>query len=122
MTKQKTYCLNNKTIYATIFFDQKRFSDESLAFYKRLNEVENTINHGEYYSKTHITDALDSMWVNCSRYFNVTYDQSSGKFVLTRKINAITWRINRMGKMILISNQDLKPLTILEYYKKKRFD
>ena len=56
---QKTYLLNNRTIYATIFFDQKRFSDESLAFYKRLNEVENTIHQGKYYSKNQVKGALD---------------------------------------------------------------
>lgn len=42
-----------------------------------------------------------------------------GKIKLVRKRNAIAWRLNRMGRMILISDQIYEPDRMLDWYRNK---
>ncbi len=115
---KRQYELNGNTLHATVFFDPKRYTDESTRFYKRLNELETVIHSGHFYSLAHAEDALESAWRGSARYFNITLT-AENKAVLTRKRNALSWRINRMGKMILISDQDYDPLELLSWYRQR---
>lgn len=115
---KRTYELNGQTMYATIFFDQKRYSDESMRFYKRLNEIEQYIHDGTFYNLPQVEEALESSWLGSSRYFNITFIDNN-KVKLTRKRNALSWRINRMGKMILVSDQDWNDLDLLTWYRQR---
>ena len=115
---KRQYELNGKTLYATIFFDQKRYADESSRFYKRLNELELRIAEGVFYNIPQVEDALESAWRGSSRFFNITLNEKN-KVTLVRKRNALSWRVNRMGKMILVSDQDYEILDLLTWYRQR---
>lgn len=114
---KRQYELNGKILYATVFFDQRRYTDESNRFYKRLNELELVIHAGTFYNLPQVEDALESAWRGSSRYFNIML--TNNKVILTRKRNALSWRINRMGKMILISDQDCDAILLLTWYRQR---
>ena len=114
----KEFQLNEKTYYAYIYFDEKRFSDESCRFYRRLNELELMIGASTFYSIEQVGEALESSWAGSSGFFEIQVT-GENKASLKRKRNAITWRINRMGKMILMSDKKYEPEEILDWYRKK---
>ena len=114
---KRQYELNDRMLHATVFFDQKRYTDESMRFYKRLNELELAIHAGTFYNLLQVEDALESAWSGSSRYFNIALTDQ--QVTLTRKRNAISWRINRMGKMILVSDQDCDSIELLTWYRQR---
>jgi transposase len=110
--------LNDRVFYATIYFDSKRFSDENSRFYKRLNELESSLIGSSFYTIEQAKEALESAWKGSSRFFHIKLLEG-GCIQLTRKRNALTWRINRMGKMILISDKKYGVSELLDWYRKK---
>jgi transposase len=114
---KQSYELNGVVLYATLFFDERRYADESTRFYKRLNELEERIHQGTFYSIAQVDEALESAWAGSSRYFIIRLLDT--KVQLQRKRNAISWRLNRMGKMILVSDQDHEPTDLLKWYRQK---
>jgi transposase len=83
-----------------------------------LHEIEVYIDQGTFYTRDQVVEALESSWAGSSRFFTIKLEEE-GHVKLSRKRNALSWRLNRMGKMILLSDQQYSPLTLLEWYRKK---
>jgi transposase len=110
--------INDQSLYATVYFDPQRYTQESTRFYRRLHEIEVYIDQGTFYTRDQVVEALESSWAGSSRFFTIKLEEE-GHVKLSRKRNALSWRLNRMGKMILLSDQQYSPLTLLEWYRKK---
>jgi transposase len=101
-----------------IYHDEKRKVDEVDTLFKRICEIEKDVASKKFRCREDVRDFIEGCLRGGSRIFEITGTAPS--FNLKRRVKAISRLINRMGRMILITNKiSLEKEEILSFYKKK---
>ena len=142
--------LNNHKLTAFIYLDEKRKSEEVQRLLRRIGEVEREIEFHSFNSKEEVKEFIEAYRRGTSKYFSIKVVNTEGgetdtdkannekeiskyrkrqnskqneiqkKYILIRKKDEIEKAMNRMGKMILITNRtDLDKEKALSLYKRR---
>jgi transposase len=104
--------LNGNSLFAYLFYDEKRKAEETDSFFNRLMDVE------ELNGKV-LRESLDSFLsrIKYRKYFN--WKVKEGRVYCERKPKAISRRVNRFGKLIILSSRRMEWEEILSAYRQK---
>lgn len=115
---KKEVTINDVTAYAHLFHDEKRRADEMEQLMRQITEIEDKVSQKEFYSKDAIKEYMDEAFVGSSKLFEIAGRMPC--FTLKRKAKAISRLMNRMGKMILLTNDpSLGREDMLNLYRRK---
>jgi transposase len=121
VTLEHTYDLERPartlTVKGYCFYDTKREQDEREAFLRRLHDVALKLN--SYVPKNWIRPDLvvHEYAKDLERY--LLWEFKDGRFDVSLKQNAITQRLNRMGRFILFYQGEMDWLTCLTLYRER---
>jgi transposase len=105
-------------LFAHLYLDEKRRAEEIEVLMKRIAEVEEAVHHRAFRTRSEVQAFLTSLFPGSGGLFRVTVQE--GALTLQRKTKALSRRINRMGKMILLSNDaQLDREALLLLYRRK---
>jgi transposase len=105
------------TVKGYCFYDPKREQDEREAFFQQLHDA---IERLKNYNPKHLKNpnlAAKGVLKGFTNY--VTWKYVDGKFEVKPKQNAVTQRLNKMGKFILLYQGDLDWITCLTLYRQR---
>ena len=116
----ETSCkIGSLTLRACIYQSEKRRVKEIEDFIRRLDAIEHLAKGLKFEDIKSAQEWLNRQWKGSLHFYKVSLDKE-GIPILKRKRNAISLRMNRMGKMILITNRkDLIPKEMLSQYRNK---
>lgn len=104
---------------ACVYQNEKRRVKEVEAFMLRLESVEQAAEGKAFNDMECARTWLNQQWKGCTNLFTIKLGEK-GELSLARKRNALSWRMNRMGKMIMVTNAwNLTPKEMLEQYRRK---
>ncbi len=111
--------LNEMKLTAYIYLDEKRRAAEIERFIKKLNDIESNI-EDEHFTKTDdVRTFMESHCPNSSKMYLIKINRD-GKASTKQKRNELEERLNRMGKMVLITNdKKLDHEQVLTVYRQK---
>ena len=110
--------ISKVNLKAHIYHDEKRKVDEVDTLFKRICEIEKDVALKKFRCREDVKDFIEGCLRGGSRLFEITGRAPS--FNLKRRVKAISRLINKMGRMILITNKiDLEKEEILSFYRKK---
>lgn len=116
----ETKCtVGSQSVRACVYQSEKRRAAEVEEFIRRLDSLEHLAAQMKFEDLDSVQEWLGRQWRGSQHYYTIELkaDQS---LVLKRKRNAISFRMNRMGKMILVTNcSDLTPKEMLDLYRNK---
>lgn len=102
-----------------VYLSEKRKAQETEVFIRKIEEIELAITHKKFDDLEAISQWLNQQWRGSEAFFSITMHKDQ-TVTLKRKRNALSFRMNKMGKTILITNRrDLSPKQILEEYRNK---
>lgn len=104
--------VKDKEVYTYTFYDEKRKAEETDRFYNRLMDLE-SLNGKE------IEEKLSSFLARIKedKYFKWSVEE--GRVYCTRKPKTISRRVNRMGKLVILSTTRMEGENILSIYREK---
>ncbi|MGC9523851.1 MAG: IS1634 family transposase, partial [Anaerolineae bacterium] len=94
--------LDDINLTAHIYFSKTREYYEQNHFMNRLLDIEDKIKKRTFYYLGNVHEYLSQNFRGSDKLFDITLKE--GKAYLTRKVKAISRKINKMGYMILLSN------------------
>lgn len=114
-----TCCIGKHKFRAIVYLSDKRRAQETEAFIRRLDQVEQAAKESRHQNLEDAIQWLGQQWRGCASFFDVSLNDDQ-KLQLKRKRNALSYRLNRMGKMILVTDQKkLSAKEILDQYRQK---
>ena len=104
--------LNGNSLFAYLFYDEKRKAEETDNFFNRLMDVEEL--NGKF-----LREKLESFLsqIKYRKYFN--WKVKEGRIYCERKPKAISRRVNCFGKLIILSSKRMGWEEILSAYRQK---
>lgn len=111
--------LGGREHIAHLYLDEKRRTDEMNTLWRRLEELESSVSKGQFFRKPDVCSFMDKQMKWSYTLYQIEL-LPVGRVQLTRKRNAISRWMNRMGKMILITNDEtFNREDILSIYRQK---
>ncbi len=109
---EDTTTVKDKEVYTYTFYDEKRKAEETDRFYNRLMDIESL--NGE-----EIEEKLSSYLsrIKEAKYFK--WSVKDGKVYCVRKPKTISRRVNRMGKLVILSTKKMSGEELLSTYREK---
>jgi len=107
--------IKGKEVYSHLFFDEERRSRELSKFMSRISEIEDDLQKIEFKTIEEANIYLKENYRNEARYFT-TYPLKD-TIKCCRDNENMTQTIDRMGKMILLTKQDMDKEKVLNLYK-----
>jgi transposase len=105
-------------LYAPLYRDEKRRAQEIEHFIRKLVEIERQAEEKKFSKKQDVEHYTEELSEGCGKLFQIIVKQ--GRIQLKRKAKVISYLINRMGKMILLTNDgQLKRDELLLWYRRK---
>jgi transposase len=105
-------------LYAHLYLDEKRRAQEIEHFIRKLVEIERQAEEKKFSKKQDVEHYTEELSEGCGKLFQIIVKQ--GRIQLKRKAKVISYLINRMGKMILLTNDgQLKRDELLLWYRRK---
>lgn len=89
-------------LYAPLYRDEKRRAQEIEHFIRKLVEIERQAEEKKFSKKQDVEHYTEELSEGCGKLFQIIVKQ--GRIQLKRKAKVISYLINRMGKMILLTN------------------
>lgn len=129
----KSFCLGKEVLFShdtsceigvlslrvCVYLSEKRRAQEIEAFVRRLESIEQLAASIRFDDCDSAKEWLNMQWKGCANFYSITL-LNDNSIALKRKRNALSFRMNRMGKMILITNRnDITPKEMLEHYRNK---
>ena len=104
--------VKDKQMFTYTFFDEKRKAEETDRFYNRLMDIES-------FNGKQIEESLNSFLsrIKEAKYFS--WKVREGMVYCSRKPKAISRRVNRFGKLVILSSKKLDAVDILSIYREK---
>jgi transposase len=112
------YLLEKTELVTYVYLDEKRRAEEMEHFLTRLDELKRIVESKPFKHLLQVKQFLEACWKGSTKWFQINLDQQ-GRVTLQKKCNALSLRMNRMGKMILITNTDLGYEETLEWYRRR---
>jgi transposase len=110
--------IDNHKLYAFIYLDKQREAEETQRFLKGLASVEREVKDHSFKDVGEAKEFLESYRRDISKYFIIRLNR--GKLTLLRKVDEIVEEVNRMGKMIIITNlKNMDKESVLFLYKRR---
>ena len=89
---------------AHLYLDEQKKIEEMNALFKRLENVEHQVANGNFCNKEDLIDFMNRTVRGSAKFYSIRMNK--GAPILTRKRNALTFRLNQAGKMILVTNNN----------------
>ena len=112
--KHKFY-IQEKEVYSHLFFDEERRSRELSKFMAKIAEIEEDLNKIDFKLVDDANSYLKEKYKNDHKYFTVYPLKNS--IECSRNHENMATIIDRMGKMILLTKQDMDKEKVLDLYK-----
>lgn len=111
--------IGTKTFRVCVYLSEKRRAFEIEAFVRKLDSLEHLATTMKFEDSDSVTEWLNRTLKGSAAFYTATL-LKDGHIKLKRKRNALSFRMNRMGKMILVTTRiDLSPKEILDQYRSK---
>lgn len=115
---KKDIRVGNVSLYAHLFFDERRKADEMDCLMRQIVEIEDKTSKKSFYKKEEVRSYIESAFKGSTKLFDIVSGPSS--FKLERKPKTISRLMNKMGKTIIITNDySLEREEILNLYRSK---
>lgn len=129
----KSFCLGKEALFvhdttckigalqlrACVYLSEKRRTLEVETFIRRLESLEQLSKDMKFDDYDTALEWLNRQWKGSSNFYTINL-LNNHSITLKRKRNALSFRMNRMGKMILITNRnDITPKAMLDQYRNK---
>lgn len=121
--KQLYYCMKDrvqigeKRYNCYVYLNDKLQVEEREYFFSKVLEIEEKLKESAFSQKEEVESFLSGCLRGWKNIFRI--EEEEGKPVVRRKEKGITDRLNRMGTMILLSNQSMDGKEILYLYRRK---
>ena len=116
---ETTCTIGTVKLHAYIYLSDKRRTSEMELFIRKMESLEQLIQNMQFDDIDSAKEWLNRQWRGSAKFYTITL-LADHSIHLKRKRNALSFRMNRMGKMILITNrQDMTPKEILDQYRNK---
>ncbi len=115
--KPVTLQINGKDIQGFCYYDLKREQDERHLFYIRLHDVKQKLEHITIPSWRKPEEVFKERAGDFAPYFS--WQMQGNQFLIEIRTNAVSQRINRMGKQIILSHGDLDWKDCLMVYRER---
>lgn len=109
--------IGENSYQAFIYLDEKKKTDESERFFKELIEAEERVSEIGFVSKEETEGFLSDNFRRWKKYMLVV--KSADRYTLRRKKKEIEQAIERMGKLLLITNNRIDLRDAIALYRKK---
>jgi len=113
----KTIHLGEHLLSAYVYYSPKREADERDLFYKRLYTAVERLKKVQLRDWMNPQEIVEEIAGNLEQYLH--WHTKNQRFMVNIKSKAVAQRINRMGKFILLYNQDLNWEECLTFYRGK---
>jgi transposase len=94
--------IDKHKLYAFIYLDKQREAEETQRFLKGLASIEREVQYHSFKDKGEAEEFIESYKKGILKYFSIRLNR--GKVTLLRKEDEIVEEVNRMGKMIIVTN------------------
>lgn len=112
---QESVTIKNELLEAHLYFDQERYSEQSLRLVTKIIGLEKSVIEKKFERKSEILQHLKST----SKFFQISRSKSK-HLQITRKPRIISEYVKRFGVTIMLTSRfQLTPETILKLYRKK---
>ena len=110
--------IDKHKLYAFIYLDKQREAEETQRFLKGLAGVEREVKDHSFKDIDEAKEFIESYRRGISKYFIIRLNR--GKVTLLRKEDEIVEEVNRMGKMIIVTNlENMDKESVLFLYKRR---
>jgi len=110
--------IDNHKLYAFIYLDKQREAEEIQRFLKGLASIEREVQYHSFKDVGEAEEFIESYKKGISKYFSIRLNR--GKLTLLRKEDEIVEGVNRMGKMIIVTNlENMDKEKVLFLYKRR---
>lgn len=110
--------IDKHKLYAFIYLDKQRELEETQRFLKGLAGVEREVKDHSFKDIDEAKEFIESYKKGISKYFIIRLNR--GKVTLLRKEDEIVEEVNRMGKMIIVTNlENMDKEKVLFLYKRR---
>jgi len=109
--------IEGKAINAFIYLDEKKKIDTNKRFYKKIIDIEERVKETGFETKEDVEEYLHDNLKDWHVYLKIIKKQN--KYVITRKIKEIIKAIDKMGKVILLSNYGISIQDAMLFYRRK---
>ncbi len=104
---------------ACVYLSEKRRAQEIETFISQLESLEQHCSSMKFNDYHSAIEWLNRQWKGSANFYTVVL-QNDHSLTLKRKRNALSFRMNRMGKMILVTNRhDMTSKEMLNQYRNK---
>jgi transposase len=111
--------IGNLPLRTCIYLSEKRRTLEIETFIRRLESLEQLSKDMKFDNYDTALEWLNCQWKGSSNFYTINL-LGNRSITLKRKRNALSLRMNRMGKMILITNcNNITPKEMLDQYRNK---
>lgn len=116
----ETKCtIGSQSLRGCVYQSEKGRPAEVEEFIRRLDSLEHLAAQMKFEDLDSAQEWLGRQWRGSQNYYTIEL-KSDQSLAFKRKRNAISFRMNRMGKMILVTNRsDLTPKEMLDLYRNK---
>ncbi len=114
--KDKTQ-VGNKSYNAFVYFDEKKKAEQSTKFYKELLEIEEKLSEAGFKEKEEVENYLPDQFKKWKKYLGVV--KTADRYAIRRKHKAINEAVDRMGKLVLLSNYRIGVKEAIRLYRNK---
>lgn len=115
---QSTFQLKDISLSAHIYLNDARRSKEVRTFLRRLDDLEAALSEQTFFNLVAAEEFLNEQMAFSSQLFELSYQD--GKIEAKRRRNVLSRRMNRFGKIIVITNDhSLNKKDILHHYRQK---
>jgi len=117
-TYDTTCTLGTLSLRACVYLSEKRRTQEIETFVRKLEALEQQALSMTFENLENAQDWMNRQFKGSSQFYTLSLKDHS--LVLKRKRNALSFRMNRMGKMILLTNRlDMTPKDLLNQYRSR---
>jgi transposase len=110
--------IGDNTFVAHLYLDEQKKTEEMNLLFKQLENLEFQVTSGNFCNKEDLIDFMGRTMRGSTKFYSIRMNKGSP--ILTRKRNALTFRLNQAGKMILITNNNkLSRDDVLSLYRQK---
>ena len=109
--------IDKATYHAFIYLDEKKRVEESSRFYRRLIDAEESLREINYGSKADMEQYLSDNFKDWRKYLRIV--KRSNQLTTARKVAEIEKALERMGKLILLTNYRTTAQKTISLYRRK---
>jgi Transposase len=101
------------------YYDPQREQNERNSFYQQLHDAAEKVRNARPRVWKRPEAVVGEIAKHFARYLNWKFDKEQGRFEVSLKQKAVTQRVNRMGRFILLYSGEMDWLTCLTLYRQR---